>query len=172
MQLQTNFIQFRSFQQSHENDILIIRGHRKIIILILSCKKVVEAVGIKEWLGLGTEGRQRSKPLKGNWAQSNNFCLKWSFFIIKQNDINKILQKFQCNPQLACFVCSFACMASRELRYSFKHSKLRNFTSSWKIVKNTMKLYGRIFLHKTKRKMQRKPGVKCSVHSRVWRHLG
>ena len=48
MQLQTNFIQFRSFQQSHENDILIIRGHRKIIILILSCKKVAEAVGIKE----------------------------------------------------------------------------------------------------------------------------
>ena len=49
--------------------------------------------------------------LKGNtWGQSNNFYLYWSFFIIKQNGINKKLQNFICEPQLAYFVCSLACM--------------------------------------------------------------
>ena len=31
--------------------------------------------------------------LKQNWGQSNNFYLKWSFFVIKQNN-NKNFQKF------------------------------------------------------------------------------
>ena len=47
-QLLTNFIQFRPFHQSHENDILIRGGRWKIILLILSCKKVVEAREIKK----------------------------------------------------------------------------------------------------------------------------
>ena len=42
MELQTNFIQFRPFHQSHANAIWVIGGRRKIIFLILSCKKVVE----------------------------------------------------------------------------------------------------------------------------------
>ena len=50
------------------------------------------------------------KTLKGTWGQSNNFCLKWYFFIIKQNDIYKKFQKFTCKPQLTNFVCLFAWM--------------------------------------------------------------
>ena len=42
-----------------------------------------------------------------------DFCLKWSFSIIKQNEIYKKFQKFTWKPQLGYFVCSFACMASR-----------------------------------------------------------
>ena len=37
--------------------------------------------------------------------------------------------------------------------------------------KNIINLYRRLFLHKTNKNMYRKPGVKCFVHSRVWRHL-
>ena len=50
--------------------------------------------------------------LKGTWGQSNNFCLKLSFLFIKQNGINQDFQKFTCKPQLAYYVCSFACMTS------------------------------------------------------------
>ena len=53
----------------------------------------------------------------------------------------------------------------------FNHSKLRNFISSWKMVKNTIKLHSILFLHKINKKVQGKPAVKYFVHSRVWRHL-
>ena len=58
----------------------------------------------------------------------------------------------------------------------FNHSKHSNFIGSWKMVKSTIKIYKGIFLHKTskkkkKKKKQRKPGVKRSVYSWVWRHL-
>ena len=39
------------------------------------------------------------------------------------------------------------------------------------MVKNTAKLYRTLFLHKTNKKMQRKPGMKFFAHSRVWRQL-
>ena len=105
--------------------------------------------------------------LKGAWDQSNNFCLKWSFFTLKQNGINKKFQKFTCKPQ-SCFVCSFAWMTSLTLRYrsTFKTSQLNKNTA-----KNTKKLYRRIFIHKTNKIMQVKPGVKYFSHLRVWCHL-
>ena len=55
--------------------------------------------------------------LKGTWDQTNNFCLKLSFFIIKQN----------CMPQAAYFVRSFACMTSLMSRYSLI---IQNFSNS------------------------------------------
>ena len=82
----------------------------------------------------------KKKTLKGTWGQSNNCCLKWSFYIIKQNGINTEFHKFTCKPQLIYSVCSFACRRNR------------NFISSWKIVKNTIKLYRRFLLHKTNKK--------------------
>ena len=39
---------------------------------------------------------QRLKNLKGILGQCNNFCLKWSFLIIKENGINKKFRKFIC----------------------------------------------------------------------------
>ena len=45
----------------------------------------------------------------------------------------------------------------------FNHSKLSNFVSSRKMVTNIIKLYKRLFLYKTDKKMWRKPGGECSV---------
>ena len=56
--------------------------------------------------------------LKGTWGQSNNFCWKWSFFIIKRNDNYKKLRKFTCKPQLTYFVCLFVFMTSLTQWYS------------------------------------------------------
>ena len=39
------------------------------------------------------------------------------------------------------------------------------------MVKNTIKLCRKLILHKIYKNMKRKPGVKCFVYSRVWRHL-
>ena len=64
--------------------------------------------------------------------------------------------KFTCKPQLAYFICSFACMTS--LVSSFNHSKLRKFISLWKINQNTIKLYRRIFLYKTNKKCKKNEG--------------
>ena len=91
-------------------------------------------------------------------VQGNNFCLKWSFFIIKQNYINKKSQKFTCKPQLAYFICSLACMTSLTLRYSLitqLHKLVKNghkFASSWKLY------YRRFFLHKTNKKCNKNQG--------------
>ena len=102
------------------------------------------------------------KTLKGTWGQSNNFCLKWYFFIIKQNDIYKKFQKFTCKPQLTNFVCSFACMTSLTQRYSlivqdFATSQVRERWSktpsnfiigglfSIKVTKNAKKTRGDMF---------------------------
>ena len=96
--------------------------------------------------------------LKGTWGQSNNFCLKWSFFIIKQNDMYKKLQKFTCKPQLTYFVCSFV----YDVIYAgiqFNRSRLCNFTSSCKMVKNTLKHYYRCFLHKSNKKCKENQGL-------------
>ena len=62
----------------------------------------------------------RARRLWANvfWDQSNNFWLKWSFCIIKQNAINQKFQKFICKPQLADCVCSFAWMASLTSRHN------------------------------------------------------
>ena len=70
----------------------------------------------------------------------------------------------------------FACMLIRvyDITYiaiQFNHSKLSNFISSWKMVKNTTKRSRWFFLRETDKKMKRKPGVKCFVYLRVWRHL-
>ena len=56
------------------------------------------------------------------------------------------------------------------VKTQFSHSKLHNFISSWDIIKATIKLCKKFFFHKINKNMQRKPGMKCFVHSRVWRH--
>ena len=53
----------------------------------------------------------------------------------------------------------------------FNHLKPWNFTSSWRMVKNTIKLQKSLFPQKISKKMQRKPGRKCFLHLRVWHHL-
>ena len=53
----------------------------------------------------------------------------------------------------------------------FNHSKLSNFLSLWKMVKNTIKRFRWFFLRETNKKMKRKPGVKCFVYLRVWREM-
>ena len=66
------------------------------------------------------------KGLKGTGGQSNDFCLKESFFVIKENDIYKKFQKFTCKPQLTYFVCLFPCMTSLTQRFCLivqKHHK-------------------------------------------------
>ena len=109
--------------------------------------------------------------LKGTWGQSNIFCSKWPFFIIRQNRINKKFQKFTFKSQLA-YICMFIRVYYvTYVEIQFIHSKLCNFISSWKMVKNTIKLYRMFLLRKTNKKFQNKPGVKCFVHSWVWRHL-
>ena len=42
--------------------------------------------------------------LKRNWGHSNNFCLRWSFFVIKQNAMNQKFKTFTCKLQLAYYV--------------------------------------------------------------------
>ena len=59
--------------------------------------------------------------LKGTWGQSNIFCIKRSFFILKQYDINQKFHKITCKPQLAYFVCSFVVMTSLALIQSLIH---------------------------------------------------
>ena len=100
----------------------------------------------------------QTQSSKENCGQSNNFCLNWSFFVIKQNDMNQSFQKFTCKPQLAYYVCSFALMTSLTSR-QFHHSKLRNFISSWKMVKNTIKLCRKFILRKINK------NIKSFVHS-------
>ena len=55
--------------------------------------------------------------LKGIWGQSNNFCLKWSFFTIKENKLKQKFQKFTCEPRLSYYVCLFAWMTS----FAYRH---------------------------------------------------
>ena len=91
---------------------------------------------------------------KGDLRPKLQLCLKWFSFIIKQNAIDRKFQKFTCQPLLTCFASSFVCMAWLMLRYSLI---TENLISSWKMVKNTLRLYRKLFLHKTSIKMQRKP---------------
>ena len=93
--------------------------------------------------------------VKESWGRSNNFYQKRPFFILKQNRIIKKFQKFTCKPQLAYLVCIFECMTSRTWR---KSSKLLNLINSGKIIKNTIKLYRKSFLHKTNKKYKEKQG--------------
>ena len=71
----------------------------------------------KSYLFFVTTPKKKKKwsALKGAWGQSNNFCLKWFFCIIKQNCFNSKFQKFTCHLQLA-YECYFAWMASLTLR--------------------------------------------------------
>ena len=55
--------------------------------------------------------------LMGTWGESNNFALKCSLLIIKQNGTNQIFQTFTCKPQLAYYVCSFARVTPLTLRH-------------------------------------------------------
>ena len=57
------------------------------------------------------------------------------------------------------------------VKIQFNHWKLRDFISSSKMIKNTIKLYRRFLLDKTNKKIRRKPEVKWFLHSQVWRHL-
>ena len=82
--------------------------------------------------------------LKGTWDQSNNFCLKGAFFIIKQNSITKKIKKFTCKPQLAYFACSYVIKLAKNAKktrsgmfYTFAvmtsltlNSKVCNFLTS------------------------------------------
>ena len=82
--------------------------------------------------------------LKGTWDQRNSFCLKWSFFIIKQNCINKKFPKFACRPQLACLVFSIKlakkCKENQWKMFCISqvltlNSKFCNFTTFWNVTK-------------------------------------
>ena len=128
--------------------------------------------------------------LKWTLGQSNNFCLKWSFFIIKQNNIHKKIQKFTCNPTntprafhvettwkhsfprhfnvkytwnvcreatISMFCVSFRMYDVSYVEIQFHYWKLRNFVTSWIVVKNIIKLDSKLFLHKTNKYIQRKP---------------
>ena len=53
----------------------------------------------------------------------------------------------------------------------FYRSEFCDFINLWKMVKNTIKLWWRFFLHKINKNMQRKPVVKCVVYSWVWCHF-
>ena len=44
-------------------------------------------------------------------------------------------------------------------------------TSSWKIVKNIIKICRSFFLYKINKNMQTKSELKCFVHLQVWQHL-
>ena len=59
--------------------------------------------------------------------------------------LTKYLATCTCKPQLA----YFHVYDVPYFEFYFNHLKLRNFTSLWKMVKNTIKLYRRLFLHKT-----------------------
>ena len=53
----------------------------------------------------------------------------------------------------------------------FNDSKLCNFISTWEMGKATIKLCKKFFFHKFNKNTQRKPWMKCFVHSLVSRHL-
>ena len=100
--------------------------------------------------------KKRIPLLKRTWGESNNFCLKWSFFIIKQNGIYKKLQKITFQPQLTYFICSIVCMTSHTLRYSFF---IKNFATSYVCEKWSKKPYRRFFLYEMKKKNAKKTNV-------------
>ena len=56
------------------------------------------------------------------------------------------------------------------IEIQFNYLKLRNFISSWEMVKTTIKLCKRFFFHKIKKNMQRKPRMKYFIHLQVWCH--
>ena len=58
---------------------------------------------------------------------NSSFLALQTFSIIKQNDINKKLQKFTCKPHLAWYLYSFAAMVSLTLRYRLV---IQNFVTS------------------------------------------
>ena len=95
--------------------------------------------------------------------------LKWSFLVIKQNGIKHNSQKFTCKPiSILCKiirVCDVTYVGTQ-----FHHSKLCNFMSIWETVKTTIRLCKKFFVHKINKNMQRKPWMKCFVHSWVQRH--
>ena len=104
--------------------------------------------------------------LKGNWGQSNKFCLKWSFFVMKHNNINKKCHKFLWEPQLAHHVCSVAWMTPLMLRHSLLIQNFGTFLSSWKMANNTIKLYSRFFFHKINKKYAKKTRDEMFLQSR------
>ena len=67
------------------------------------------------------------------------------------------------------------------VKITFNHSKLRNFyevpktfmkfLNCYEVRKKWPKTPINFILHKSNKKMQRKPAKKCFVHSQVWRHL-
>ena len=72
----------------------------------------------------------REFVLKGTWGQSNNFCLKWSYFFIKQNDISQNFQKFTCKLQLA-YLCMFIWDDDViHIETQFNYSKLHMFSKN------------------------------------------
>ena len=56
-------------------------------------------------------------------------------------------------------MCSFECMTSLTREIQFNRLRLCNLTSSWKMVKNTVKVYyRRCFLHKSTKKCKENQG--------------
>ena len=91
--------------------------------------------------------------LKEKLWPKNNFCFRWSFFIIKQNAINQKFKKFTSKLQLAYYV-TLAWSTSLYVMIQFNHSQLCcSFISSWNQVKNTTNHSGMI-----------KPRLECCVH--------
>ena len=67
--------------------------------------------------------------LKGTWGPSPIFHLKWSFFIINQNGINKKFQTFTSKPQLAKIHLRLWC----HLKYTLKYSLIIQNFATWQV---------------------------------------
>ena len=89
-------------------------------------------------------------PLKGTWGQSNNFCLKWSFFKTKWHQ-TKLPNIYMSSTISILFM--FICMDDATcVETQFDHSKLCNFISSWGMAKMTIKLRKGSFLIKLRKR--------------------
>ena len=111
-------------------------------------------------LKVGFKIKLLKKPpdLKETWDQSYNFCLKWSFLILKQwhqSGINQNFQKFTCKPQLPYML---LCV------YDVTHVKTQFNDSNekwWEMVKMAMRLFRRLFFHKIKYAKQNRDEMFC-----------
>ena len=76
---------------------------------------------------------------KRHLVQRNMFFSKWTFLIKKQINIDKKFGQFTSKPQLTYHVYMFICADDVIcIETQFNCSKLSNFISSWKMVKNTI----------------------------------
>ena len=120
-------------------------------------------------LKVGFKIKLLKKPpdLKETWGQSYNFCLNWSFLILKQNGIKVASTKISKSLHVShnYHICNLR-VWRHYVKTQFNHSN-----EKWsEMVKMAMRLFKRLFFHKIKENMQSKTVMKCFVHSWVWHH--